>query len=238
MKPASFVRLLILLFTAAIGVPAALAAPQWIWLSKEGKANEKATLRREFELAGEVKTATLSLSCDNAGKAFLNEKAVGETAAWETPFKGNVKALLRPGKNELRIDASNADGVAAVVALLAIELADGTKVAIETSADWQVAPAGSTAWQKPVVIANYGDAPWGKVFTGGGKSATASTEKAAAPESLKVPEGFKVELLYTVPKAEQGSWVTLTSDPKGRLLTSDQNGAIYRVTVPPAGQTG
>ncbi len=47
--------------------------------------------------------------------------------------------------------------------------------------------------------------------------------------------GFKVELLYTVPKEEQGSWVALTTDPKGRIIASDQYGGLYRVTPSPIG---
>jgi putative heme-binding domain-containing protein len=50
-----------------------------------------------------------------------------------------------------------------------------------------------------------------------------------------VPKGFKVELLYTVPRDSQGSWVNLAVDPKGRLITSDQYGKLYRVTPPGLG---
>jgi putative heme-binding domain-containing protein len=57
---------------------------------------------------------------------------------------------------------------------------------------------------------------------------------AATPvEALKVMKDFKVELLYSVPKQEQGSWVNLCVDPKGRLIISDQYGPLYRVTPPP-----
>ena len=45
--------------------------------------------------------------------------------------------------------------------------------------------------------------------------------------------GFKAEKIYDVPKAEQGSWVGMTVDPKGRLITTDQYGGVYRVTVKP-----
>ena len=48
-------------------------------------------------------------------------------------------------------------------------------------------------------------------------------------------KGFKVELLYSVPQEEQGSWVSLAVDPKGRLIASDQYGKLYRVTPPPIG---
>ncbi|MBL8864770.1 MAG: c-type cytochrome [Planctomycetia bacterium] len=58
---------------------------------------------------------------------------------------------------------------------------------------------------------------------------------AADPAAFKVAKGFKVELLYSVPKPQEGSWVNLCVDPKGRLITSDQGGFLYRITVPPIG---
>ena len=61
------------------------------------------------------------------------------------------------------------------------------------------------------------------------------TEAAIDPSAMQVAPGFKVELLYTVPKAEQGSWVSLAVDPKGRLTAGDQYGALYRITPPPIG---
>jgi putative heme-binding domain-containing protein len=56
--------------------------------------------------------------------------------------------------------------------------------------------------------------------------------QATAASSLKVKQGFKSELLYSVPKDDQGSWVAMTQDDKGRLIVSDQYGALYRITVP------
>lgn len=58
---------------------------------------------------------------------------------------------------------------------------------------------------------------------------------ATDPLTMKVAKGFKVELLYSVPKETQGSWVSMCTDPKGRLIVSDQYGALYRVTPPPIG---
>jgi glucose/arabinose dehydrogenase len=50
--------------------------------------------------------------------------------------------------------------------------------------------------------------------------------------NLKVPKDFKVDLLYNVPKDQQGSWVSMCVDPKGRLIVSDQYGKLYRLTLP------
>ncbi len=55
---------------------------------------------------------------------------------------------------------------------------------------------------------------------------------APPAEQMVASPGFKVERIYRVPK-EQGSWVALTVDHKGRLITADQYGGLYRMTLPP-----
>jgi putative heme-binding domain-containing protein len=68
------------------------------------------------------------------------------------------------------------------------------------------------------------------------KSLSSATESAAG--NVKVAKDFKLELLYTVPRDREGSWVAMCVDPKGRLIVSDQNGKLYRVSLPPIGQSG
>ncbi len=54
----------------------------------------------------------------------------------------------------------------------------------------------------------------------------------ATPASLfSLKKGFEVELVYDVPGDTQGSWVSLTVDPKGRLIACDQYGGLYRIDV-------
>jgi len=55
------------------------------------------------------------------------------------------------------------------------------------------------------------------------------TDPAATP--VELPAGFHPKLLYSVPKGEQGSWVSMTFDPKGRIIASDQSGPLYRLTL-------
>ena len=61
--------------------------------------------------------------------------------------------------------------------------------------------------------------------------------KATPVDRIKAPEGFKVELLYSVPGESLGSWVALCADDKGRIYASDQYGDLYRFPAPAAGQT-
>ena len=84
-----------------------------------------------------------------------------------------------------------------------------------------------------VSIAPGQDAPKAKASPAARKAAPAPP--ATPIDRLRAPKGFKVELLYTVPRDTQGSWVNLTMDPKGRLITSDQYGKLYRVTFPSIG---
>ncbi|MBT4725198.1 MAG: c-type cytochrome [Planctomycetaceae bacterium] len=59
--------------------------------------------------------------------------------------------------------------------------------------------------------------------------------KATPVSHIKVAPGFKVELLYSVPAKDQGSWVNLCVDNKGRILVSDQFGGLYRMAAPALG---
>lgn len=54
-------------------------------------------------------------------------------------------------------------------------------------------------------------------------------------DKLKLPPNFKAEHLYSPSDADQGSWVAMTFDDKGRMITSDQYGYLYRVDVPAIG---
>jgi len=65
--------------------------------------------------------------------------------------------------------------------------------------------------------------------------AAAKKVTATPAEKLTLHKDFKAELLYSVPKDKEGSWVNLCVDPKGRLIVSDQYGPLYRITPPPLG---
>ncbi len=60
--------------------------------------------------------------------------------------------------------------------------------------------------------------------------------KATPIERIKTLPGFQVELLYSVPGGEQGSWVALCADDDGRIYASDQYGDLYRFNAPAPGQ--
>ena len=52
---------------------------------------------------------------------------------------------------------------------------------------------------------------------------------------LKLPAGFKAEHIYSPGENEQGSWVGVTFDDKGRMIATDQYGSLYRLEIPAIG---
>ncbi|WP_395740151.1 family 16 glycoside hydrolase [Prosthecobacter sp.] len=130
------------------------------------------------------------------------------------------------------------------------ELPDGGVISFEKSAipsDAQIIEAKAPAKGKgkapaPAPVPAKGDAK-GKNAAAKAKPKRADAVGPAIGANVATPvtniktlPDFKVELLYSVPGGEQGSWVNLCADDKGRIYASDQYGALYRFNPPAAGQ--
>jgi putative heme-binding domain-containing protein len=65
------------------------------------------------------------------------------------------------------------------------------------------------------------------------------TQESADPKiaKLKMPKGFKAERIYSPGENDQGSWVSMTFDNKGRMIACDQFGGMYRLEIPPLGDS-
>ena len=64
------------------------AEPAWIWPTKTSKNGEKVTMKTTFTVDADVKSATLSLSCDNSAKVSINGIKAGESGSWNEPIIG------------------------------------------------------------------------------------------------------------------------------------------------------
>ena len=60
--------------------------------------------------------------------------------------------------------------------------------------------------------------------------------QATPTSAISLPDDFNIELVYSVPKAVQGSWVAMCHDDKRRIIVSDQFGGLYRLTPPAPGK--
>jgi hypothetical protein len=169
------------------------------------------------------------VSCDNGCKVFINDKAAAQNEDWNKPSVTDAKAVLQSGINKIRVDAKNEGGAAGLVVSLEISLPDGTRRWLQSDGSWAASALEGAPKTAAQVLKAYGAPPWGKVFEAGSGGASVS-----AAADIKVPEGFKVELLHKLTEAE-GSWCAMCVDPKGRIFASDLNGKLVRITPPPLG---
>jgi len=219
------------------------AEAQWIWTAKNNVTNQQTWARTVIDLKEVPTKAVLLASADNHIEVWVNGQPAGKSDEWAEAAQTDVTKFLKPGRNTISVLARNDGGIAALV----VRLASGKLILSESNAAWRVTNAKPDAkwqtaefddakWEKATVVKPLGEEPWGNVFGGAaGKTAGAgkrgSAGSVAAPESLILQPGFKAELLYTVPKSEQGSWVSLAVTPTGDLVAGDQGGVLWHVSL-------
>ncbi|WP_367872620.1 c-type cytochrome [Luteolibacter sp. Populi] len=216
--------------------------PNWIWIAPKAFDNQVVYFRKDFDAKAGQKT-TVAATCDNEMVIYVNGKKVAASVNWETPRLVDITSHLVNGKNLLAVQSRNqGEGSAGFIGKIVVT-DGGAKREIVTDTSWKVSGAEVTNWQKPVrlngpawasaqVVAAAGAGAWaGTIKADTLDRAVALKEPEATPvAAIKVKEGFKVELLYSVPMAEQGSWVAMCFDDKGRIIASDQYGKLYRIT--------
>lgn len=213
------------------------ATTSWIWKSNSPGETEKVFFRREFQLPPDVTSAVVTVTCDNRHRLLVNGKELGMGGEWGSPRSYDVLPVLKPGgRNVIAVEGRNEGGDAGMALRFRATLKSGKKLHVVSDANWlcsNEAPDGwqnpgfqASTWSKAVVIAKMGEGPWGDVMKAEAVEPSAVVDKTS---DYQVASGFKLEQVYRVP-SDQGSWVAMTVDAKGRLICSDQYGKIYRVT--------
>ncbi|MCA9048212.1 MAG: c-type cytochrome [Planctomycetaceae bacterium] len=173
--------------------------------------------------------------------AAENGQLVVRSTGNDPHFLTNVKAPA--GRHRLTLDAQF-KGSADVQVFWTTEAAPGTTEERSVRTAFRGSPDGAKSFH----IYFHTDSPLTSLridpFSRKGEMRIASItltddappEPQATPVAeIRVPEGFRVELLHSVRAEEHGSWVSMTTDDQGRLIVSDQYGKLQRVTVPAIG---
>lgn len=211
--------------------------PDWIWDAAGSKSNQVIYLRKTFSIDSAVKASKLYTTCDNKMTLWINGKEIGKSPDWPSPISTDISKHLAAGQNTIAVQAQNAGGVAAFLFKLRIDHGDNRSTIVNSDESWSLStqkPAptwfakdfDASGWPGKLKAAGkLGVSPWGIPGAGGKKPASQVTQ----PEDMNLPDGFVVDHIYTVPRDEQGSWVSLTSLPDGRLIACDQGnkGAFF-----------
>src|SRR6266545_838593 len=235
-----------LALSLAVTAHAAAQSPEWIWHPNNGAPpgdNEVRFFRKEFRMTDAPEKATLRVACDNRANVFLDGKQVAEATEWSTPTVVDLTPLLKAGDHLLAVRAKNEGSAAGLLVVLEAAFPTTKRMTLVSDATWQTAERSLRGWNMPdervegfvaaKSLGKVGIQPWGNVLAavGGRTQSPRRTAEALPAESLKVADGFKVELLRSAQPGE-GSWVSMTVDAKGRLIISPQGKEpMLRVTL-------
>lgn len=236
MNGSLFLARVLALALGTFALPLATQAQDWIWSGKNAGEKDVAFFRKSFRLAESAEKAVLKVACDNQATIYLDGKVVGDNESWNEPTAIDVAKLLKSGDHLLAIRAANSGGPAGLIATLEVSLPGGKNLTVSSDATWQASAKEAAGWNTAATevagfsaatsLGKHGMQPWGAVLASvGAAKAPGAGRKAgeATPaESLTVAKGFKVELLRSA-QAGEGSWVSMTVDPKGRLIVSPQD---------------
>jgi len=215
--------------TSAADFPMEKPRADWVWDAQGSSSNKPIYLQKKFQLTAKVSSADLFTVCDNTMTLWINGKRVAQSRAWSTPIQQNVAKFLTPGVNTLAVEAANQGGPAGFTLKLVVKQQNADDVTILSDRTWKMTPTPPTGkwtakdydtskWTgKLNKVGTMGDSPWG--FPG--KQGSSQAVVNSSPQTV---DDFAVELVYEVPKDTQGSWVSLSKGPDGKLIACDQGG--------------
>lgn len=213
--------------------------PQWIWSQRERKPGQAPCLSTPFMIKGRLRSARLRGVADYCRATFLlnNDKA-----AEREPFGGlldiDVTDQLKPGNNRIRICCRNVAGPAAVFLKLDLEYENGRKQTLVTDKSWELRLPDI---RKPVVtLGRVARLPWGDMTDTVTVQPLDDYEQWRAAQGAKTGTdaatfqllpGFEIERVRSAKEGED-SWISLTFDPKGRVVIGKEKQGLLRLTLP------
>ena len=198
--------------------------PEWIWAGAQpAKAGETRFFRKTISIPFTPQEARLIASGDDQITVFINGEEVGQSANWRRPIHADVLKRLKEGQNVLAIRGRNDEaGPAGVVMKLEVRSPNNFGLFFVTDKSWiaseveepglRRAESVGQGWKPAVSLGAVPGQPWGNVF---------GEAEATSPEKIIVPADFKVELLRSA-RADEGSWICMTFDDKGRIIVSPE----------------
>lgn len=252
-RPAPFLPALLPLLLALSSGPSQARAedqtPMWIWSGPTPNPTPAVTetrlFRKAFRTPPYTWNARLTVAADDSAEVYLNGRKVAACDQPGQPARAEVSMNLIQGENLLAIRVINQRGPAGLLVHLNLGGAERREIVSDSSwlatdrevPGWTNAVFNASTWKPVQALGTHGIPPWGETLL------KASATPAA---SLTLLPGFTAELLRSA-QPEEGSWVGMAFDPKGRLylspegeakpllrLSFDTAGAVTRIEPVPA----
>ncbi len=233
---------------ASADTPPGIEAGQgthWIWSGSSREKGSVIHVRKRFSTSAETELAMLRCRADFSNAVvMLGGARVARARPYDQPARIDVTRHLRSGENLLVIRATGTGGPAAVALELVITSTDGTSRVIRSDPFWEsadVSRSGSIRSSIRSSITSHGRVdrePWWNVERPSTdvfdeynqwEEALGSGE-SGDPARFQALSGFRVELVRSA-REDEGSWVSLLVDPRGRLIVGKEKRGLLRITL-------
>ncbi len=223
----------------------------WIWLNTQRESSQEACLRKQFPLKEMPRRAQLFGVADFCRAViYVNGHQVADVEPFGSRIDVDVTRHLVVGENILAIHATSVAGPSAVFAHLDLVDSRDNILAVTTDASWQAGSMPSDGWLQPEFTADswmpatslgrVAMDPWGAMaddiqispfddYTQW-KQAT-GTRAGSDVASFRIQDGFAIEQLRLAAD-DEGSWVSMAFDPRGRLVIAREDRGLLRMVLP------
>ena len=213
------------------------ATPQWVRIDSEG------TLSRTFQSSA-VQSATLRMAGDFCRTLVtVNGEQVLRIEPYCPTQELDVTNFLRLGENKVEVDVESVLGAPAAVAVeVDILTTDGKRIVVMTGDEWSLIDQNEQP-QKLALGGAVRPELWGvgrrrisnDPFDNYEQWQQAKGGNARSPR-FSLASGFEISQLR-VAQPDEGSWVSLACDDRGRLVIGREDQGFLRMTVARDAQT-
>ena len=219
----------------------AVASPHWISTSSPG--SQPADLVRSFSAEAPIQQTTLKFAADFCfATVTINETEVLEVAPFVQLQTLDVTHAVQRGENRIRVRMREGNKLSGVAVTLEVRYVDGTLTTIASDTSWSAGQVDSTGEQHQPLLEDRGEvAPelWGIGRRDISLSAFENYEQwqqskgevanKNRPKFWLAP-GFEITELR-VAQPDEGSWIAMAFDDKGRLTVSREDVGLLRMTI-------
>jgi putative heme-binding domain-containing protein len=217
--------------------------PEWIWADSQSKppnGNQSLTFQRELEVEDRPRIATLRIAADFC-YAWVNVN--GTTLCGLEPYaetlEFDITNAMVAGKNTIRIEARSIPGPHAIAASINVGIRDQpSQTVLVTDMHWDCLLPDASTKTSAQSHGRVSEALWGIGRRSIRLDPTENYEQwRQAVSGSRIderqywtPPGFSVTHLRSA-LPEEGSWVSLAIDDKGRLTIAREDKGLLRLTL-------
>jgi len=141
-----------------------LSASHWIWYPENPGASTR-YFRRVVKIpeGQKIAQATFLITVDDNFTLVVNGKKLAQTTehnAWKTFRLVDLADVLKPGENNIQVEAINSGDVAGFTGRIDIAFESGEKLTIPVDTQWQVAETIDGPYLAAKSFGAYGAEPW------------------------------------------------------------------------------